>query len=363
MGNEYLSYLPPDECSSDRVGFIKRQDFLCGCPSATTTCALCSNHDSNDVEYAERHIPLLSLPLNVNPTCGEVIEFISVNDGDLSTEGCSALQEYQGYCGCPETPVKNECSFCPNGGTPSNPEKVVSDVFTCQGLYDFVSFLRADECIASSNDFKKIQAFAYVCGCPNTQPSCSLCSDGSEPPNPSKFIDDEGTTCGEYAELVASLTEDRCADQIDQIQATASTCGCGSAVSAPTERPGSSDIGSPPTINGDNESKLNSEGMKNPVNPQAIVISVAVIVPVILGLLVFIYYFITSKAKTEGSKVVVKPSEVENDDTPLPVERMEGSLSISDIPLESPTSSAPPSEAFSVVEEPPLEIDNENKIV
>lgn len=360
--SEYLSFLPSEECDSDRVGFIKRQDFLCGCPSATTSCALCSDHGSNDVAYADRHIPLLSLPLNSNPTCGEVVQFMSVNDGDLSEAGCSALQEYQGYCGCPSTAVKNECSFCPNGGTPSDPNKVVSDVFTCQGLYDFVSFLRADECGADSSDFEQIQAFAYVCGCPNVEPSCTLCPAGIDLPSASKPTDD-GSTCGDYAEYVASLTEGQCAVQRDEIQSTAFECGCGSPPTAtPPEFDDDGFISPPPPPDDDDYSFSSSTTTIKPKrNNQNTVIIVAVIVPVVLALLTLIYYFFTRKSKNQGSKFVI--DDAENEGAPVPVQAMEGSLSMSDIPMQSPPSSPPP-ESFSIDDsEPPVDSDTEHKIV
>jgi len=407
--NEYLSFLPSNQCDSDRIEFIKRQDFLCGCPSATTSCALCADHGSNDITHVERHIPLLTLPLNTNPTCGEVVEFMSVNDGDLSDAGCSALQQYQGYCGCPATVAKNECSFCPNGGTPSNPNKVVSDDFTCQGLYDFVSFLRMDECTADSVDFKQIQAFAYVCGCPNTQPLCTLCPAGIDSPSESTLTGDSaGSTCGEYAEYVASLTEDQCASQKDEIQATASVCGCGFPVAAPTTAlsPGKCRIqqnvnlctnqlldtvtencdcyafcdskflkcetaeggildfsecsGTP--ITGCNragvasstprppgiEPKASSEKqktIKNNSNGSTVVIIVAVVVPVILALLTVVWYFSTRNSQQEN-KIIVEPDANESEDDSFPIQAMEGSLSMSDV-LMSPTAAASPQAAAS----------------
>lgn len=337
--SEYVSSLPPEECDSDRVGFIKRQDFLCGCPSATTSCAMCSNHGSNDVTYPDRHIPLLSLPLNINPTCGEVVEFMSVNDGDLSEAGCSALQEYQGYCGCPETPIKNECSFCPNGGTPSNPDTVVSDVFTCQGLYDFVSFLSADECSAGSSDFEQIQAFAYVCGCPDALPSCTLCPAGVSLPSASTVIDDKETTCGEYAEYVTSLTGAQCGVEKDKIQSTASACGCEIPVAPPTVTPQTPFT---PAVDDDyslTESSSEQKKPKSDSNKNKIVITIAVIVPVLLALLTLVYYLFSSRSSREDTKGLM---DTENEAPPLPIEVMEGSMSMSDVMMPSPTASSPP---------------------
>ena len=364
--SEYISYLPSDECSSERVGFIKRQDFLCGCPSATTSCALCATHGSNDVGNADRHIPLLSLPLNPNPTCGEIVKFLAVNDGDLSDAGCSALQEYQGYCGCPATVVKNECSFCPNGGTVSKPDKVVSDVFTCQDLEDFVSFLTTDQCVQDDSDFKQIQAFAYLCGCPNVQPTCTLCHLGESPPSANTLIgDNEGTTCGEYHEYVLSLTEDSCGMQRNQIQTYASVCGCGSPVSPPTTSPATSDTGNSPTKTGSSSTQSSSGTKKPELNQKNVVIIVAVIVPVILALLVVVYYFFNSKSLHLDNKTVEDLDEPENGRSPLPVDNMQGSLSLSDIPISTfPEASSPRAEVVSIDEnESSVITDSEHKIV
>ncbi len=365
--NEYLSFLPPEECDSQRVGFIKRQDFLCGCPSATTNCALCKDHGSNDVAFEDRHIPLLSLPLNPNPTCGEIVQFLAVNDGDLSDAGCTALQDYQGYCGCPSTTVKNECSFCPNGGTVADPSKVVSDVFTCQDLQDFVSYLSADQCAAGDSDFNQIQAFAYVCGCPNVQPSCSLCHNGESPPSPNTLIgDNDGTTCGEYYDYILTLTKDSCDLQQSRIQGFASACGCGSPVAPPTSRPALDDDGFAPTptanTNTGSSSQSSSETKKKPqVNSKNVVIIVAVIVPVLLGLMVVVYYFFNRKSIDEK---VLQVDESEGG-APLPVENMQGSLSISDIPIStSPKASSPRAEMVSIDEnESSLVSDGDHKIV
>mmetsp|Transcript_16787 Transcript_16787/g.38782 ORF Transcript_16787/g.38782 Transcript_16787/m.38782 type:complete len:811 (+) Transcript_16787:89-2521(+) len=423
--NEYLSSLPNTQCDNDRVGFIKRQDFLCGCPSATTQCALCDDHGSNDVSYPDRHIPLLSLPLNTNPTCGEVVEFMSVNDGDLSDTGCSALQQYQGYCGCPATVPKNECSFCPNGGTPSYPDKIVSDEFTCQGLYDFVSFLRMDECTTNSSDFEEIQAFAYICGCPNVQPSCTLCPPGIDLPSASTLTGwSDGSTCGEYAEYVAALTKGQCESQMDEVKATASSCGCEYTMDAPVTTPTMDDAEKCPvqqnanlctnelldtvteecdcyafcdskflkcqtarggllqpsectgiSITGCNRAGVASRpviektisGEKNTINPKAngtIVVIVAVIVPVVLALLTVGWYFVSRNSTKEENKNAGEPDANESEKRDLPIQAMEGSLSMADVVLTPSAAASPPAESFSIGEdENPVETNLENKIV
>ena len=427
--SEYLSFLPSDQCDNDRIGFIKRQDFFCGCPSATTSCALCADHGSNAIAFADRRIPLLSLPLNTNPTCQEVVEFMAVNDGDLSDAGCSALQGYAGYCGCPETTVISECSFCPYGDTPSNSDKVVSDLFTCQGLHDFVSFLDKDGCSEDSNDFRQIQAFAYICGCRNVEPICTLCPEGIDPPNGNQFTgDSDGTTCVEYAEFVASLTYDQCTNQESEIIATASVCGCERSDNQPTS--GNADevgkcpiqqnaelctdqlldsvtakcdcyafcdsefrecqsaeggllssnecSGTPitgcnragtfssPTPGTPSIGKAESEQELEKINKSGsnlpVIIS-ATVVPVVLAILVLLYYCFTRKSTQQDPKINAGFDGSESS-TPLPpVQAMEGSLSMSDIPMTSPTSAAsPPPESFAS-DETPMDTHHDSKIV
>lgn len=354
--NEYLSFLPPGDCDSARVGFIQRLDFICGCPSSTASCTICPDDGSHDIEYADRSIPLLTINVVQNPTCGEVVEFMSVSEGDLSEESCTDLQEYQGYCGCPDVPVKNECSFCPNGGTPSYPDKVVADVFTCQGLNDFVSFLPLNECGENKYDFAEIQAFAYLCGCPNTQPSCTLCPGGIDPPSASRVTNsNEGATCGEYAESVASLTERQCTSQQDEIQETASLCGC--------------EWEAPPTpiMVEDDDFDISVQQSKKTGNN--VVIVIAVIVPVTLALLTIIYYFYTRKSTSKDKNFVANPDGTENEGPRFAVENMEGSLSMSDVPVDmggslSLSEIEEPPESFSLDDdETPVDSDPNHKII
>lgn len=413
---DYLSFMTPDECSTERVGFIQRQDFLCGCPSATTECAFCSNHGSNDITYPDRHIPLLSIPLNTNPTCQEIVHFLAINDGDMSDAGCSAIQDYQGYCGCPSTPTVNECSFCPKGGVPANPTKIVSGTFTCQELYDFVSFLPANECGTSSTDFAQVQAYAYVCGCPNVEPHCTLCRDGLNVPDPTRLTQDsDGTTCGEFAEEVASLTLAQCSTEAAEIQAAALACGCGVAIENPPNSPptkeegkcgvqfnaemctdelldsvtedcecyafcdsrfvrcqsseggfleGSECNGIP--ITGCNRAGVVRQNEKQTPNwdddgvtvppknglsqSDLLAVVLGVTVPVVLALLVVVYYFCTRKSKLD-EKFDANDDEYAAGDLPIPVQSMEGSISMSDVLSTPPMSPPPPAESFSIAED------------
>mmetsp|Transcript_26585 Transcript_26585/g.63366 ORF Transcript_26585/g.63366 Transcript_26585/m.63366 type:complete len:831 (+) Transcript_26585:393-2885(+) len=378
---EYLSYLPADECASERVGFIQRQDFLCGCEGASTNCALCGAAGNNDIVNPERRVPLLSLPLNTNPTCQEVVEFMAVNDGDLSDAGCSALQSYAGYCGCGAAPPVNACTFCPNGGSPANFDKVVSELFSCEELFEFVSYLPGEDCAADAADFEQIRAFSYTCGCPGTTPACTLCPNDAVPTNFANELTSDGeTTCSEFAELVRSLTADQCIEQSDLITSTASACGCGANPAAEdftqpqcaiqqnpelctdelldsvpaacecyafcgdtfvecqsiqggllrTDQCASTPItGCNRAISRDSVPSEQNGDNGGGSDKNTTVIAVAIAVPAALALLVAVYFFATRKSKAEQDKM--DALHTDPDTSGLPVAGMEGSLSIADV--------------------------------
>ena len=135
-----------------------------------------------------------------------MVEFMSVNDGDLSNAGCQALQEFGGYCGCMDPPPPdNGCTFCPDGSPPSNPDKVVSELFTCQQLHDFVLFAplrycdgtEAEDGMMESADLVLMRAFAYNCGCPGVEPACTLCPNGNSiPQERHNQLSGDGVTSG-----------------------------------------------------------------------------------------------------------------------------------------------------------------------
>lgn len=416
--SEYLSYMSGEQCSSSRVGFIQRQDFLCGCSAATTECALCATHGSNELSFPERHIPLLSLPLNANPTCKEVVEFLAINDGDLSDSGCMALQSYQGYCGCSAVVAGNQCSFCPKGGTPATPEKVVSELFTCQDLQDFVSFLTTDNCQADNPDFAQLQAFAYTCGCPNTQPACTLCSNGAGPSQPDKLLADGVTNCAEFESLVETLTPDQCTQQSSTLEAARSQCGCpGSTASGSgstqcgvqqnaqmctlelldsvseqcdcyafcdstfvkcesqsgglltaAECSGtpitgcnrvSAAVGESPLGSGTSSSINANSGGGGGVNKDSLTIGLAVGIPLLLAVFVTIYYCFTRKGRDSADKMAANLEAEQEVDAPH--YNGEGSLSMSDVLVSS--SPAPPASSFSSLDSPISMMDDDNKVV
>jgi hypothetical protein len=221
----YVSHQSAEQCASDRVQSMLQADFLCGCSGTTTTCPFCVNDGTNTIQFPDKRMPILGLPGNAQPTCLDVVNFAALTDDLLDASLCTTFQSYGGFCGCTNVEPSNTCSFCPNGGSPSQPDLQVSSEFTCATLVEFVSFMTAEVC--ASDDLLMIQAFAFRCGCPDTAPKCTLCGDPKVTPrNADLVLDDSGTTCTQLAEGITSYSESLCATQSSNIQAFAVECGC-----------------------------------------------------------------------------------------------------------------------------------------
>merc|ERR1712232_338211 len=245
---------------------------------------------------------------------------------------------------------RNECSFCPNGGTPSSPDKIVSGDFTCQDLHDFVSFLDSDGCSADSNDLREIQDFAYECGCPDSEPSSP--ASGSPPFNEkvskcpiqqnaalctNQLLDTVTEKCDCYAFCDSEFVKCQSAEggllaSFECSGTPITGCNRAGVASGPI---------TVPTPSAD-KTKQTSKQVKD-AGPNTVVIIIAIGVPVVLALLVAVYYCFTRKSMSRDAKNIEGFDETKNVEPPTPVQAMEGSLSMSDIPMPN----SPPAESFS----------------
>lgn len=230
--DDYVRYLTADQCSGgpsifNRFELITASDFLCGCPGATTTCPLCSD-GTFDIDYPHRHIPILTVPPDIsNPTCQDVVWYLAEQDEDVNPDTCSSMQELASYCGCATKEAgPNKCALCLNGGQVANPTKVVSELFTCKDLQEYLAFLSEDQC-KDTDRVQRIQAFAYTCGCQGVeQPACTLCPKSQNPNFTPDFILSDGVTCSEYATRIEAIPAETCEEDKTTIERIAATCGC-----------------------------------------------------------------------------------------------------------------------------------------
>lgn len=219
---------PPDPycLGLQYVGFTE-----CGCPQAPVvseeTCSLCSDVSAS----FNSDKPLLGTTVAFFPN-GEVSTCQELDDlAHLVTSGCEFFQDFGAYCECPNQEVL--CPLCPDGSSVPDPDLEVLNLFedsidenlrepTC-GFLEFaaatIGEARQEEECGPFQD-----RFAYVCGCPDTTPACTLCPTGEQPRRPNKEIEDLGLTCRDAEEAALTIPS---ASGCATIQAAGVLfCGC-----------------------------------------------------------------------------------------------------------------------------------------
>mmetsp|Transcript_17736 Transcript_17736/g.40933 ORF Transcript_17736/g.40933 Transcript_17736/m.40933 type:complete len:558 (+) Transcript_17736:73-1746(+) len=180
-------------------------------------CSLCS--DEGEVGYPDATIPFFFLPGFLTPKCSDLAVVASTVPRDNIL--CAQYQANAGYCGCPGAKPLYHCTFCPNGDIPSRSEHLLPTGDTCKSLHTYVSFFGETQC--ASLQFEAIANKAYDCGCEISMSEvlqvfrkrqrsggCTLCSDGSSPPEGKKFLELTGMTCEDYAAFIESLDPEQC---------------------------------------------------------------------------------------------------------------------------------------------------------
>ena len=223
--NTYLSFLSVEDCQTERGQDLLRHAFGCQCPGASTECAMCPD-GTIDLQHSDKVVPFFSETISGSgePTCEE-LALIAASTPSESI-ACELIQDQAGYCGCAEVDPINVCSFCPGREAPDNYNLETNTKDTCGDLHEYMTYMNLETC--ESKRAADIRELGFVCGCPKAEPSCTLCIDGSPPPDPDLRPDGEdGLTCGEIALATAGLTRDACEDaRNSEIGTSAFRCGC-----------------------------------------------------------------------------------------------------------------------------------------
>ena len=250
----------------------------CGCP-IEAECTFCA--DGSDPRNRDRVIPYLSVAGQDPVTCGEnaAKAFSAPADRCNDYTVAPVAVNPQGYCGCPGTFPSNLCSLCPNGQV-VNSDIVVPQTggLTCSEMETYLSYItdedacrtiaetshvccrQLDECpvcpggsrveynkdrlyepygltcenIGLSQQYgfpmtcEDVQTrFPFYCGCPDTNPSCTLCQLGELPPEMEKEIPLLSTTCEEVNDFLSLRLTRECAGEAASLSFAASAyCGC-----------------------------------------------------------------------------------------------------------------------------------------
>jgi hypothetical protein len=185
---------------------------------STFTCPLCP--DGSDPGNPNLEIPYYFIN-HQSITCGGLAAYAKENP---NPDFCAKRQEQAGFCGCPGISPINACSFCPSGSAPARPDVVTPFNDTCANLAAYSSFLPAQTC-NSSFFLDGIRSSAALCGCPGVESSCTLCDDKSAPPIPEKILPDN-RTCAGLADLVFTLSGDKCLEYDRALEIGEYRCGC-----------------------------------------------------------------------------------------------------------------------------------------
>lgn len=188
------------------VGF---QD--CACPTFPNgLCTLCPGGFS---DIPDRD---LTVPSTNNLTCGQIL-FV---ESELLSGGCEDLAPYRERCGCPEEAA---CSFCADGSTPSEGDRVLryltepgEDPVTCTGQAAKAFRATEEQCDDITVAPVAVNGQAY-CGCQGTFPSnlCTLCPGDGVVVYPDLVLPGtQGMTCSEMEDYLPYITDKNSCDAI-----------------------------------------------------------------------------------------------------------------------------------------------------
>jgi hypothetical protein len=172
------------------------------------------------------------VPEDDDGTCADLI-FYPKTTLAANTRECSAshLMNYQSFC-CGEAP-SGLCTICPDGAffkantvvpnfDPEGNDLTCADINADDSFLDFL--FEAGSC-----DDTLLQRSAAWCGCPGVSRECSLCPDGSRPPQQER-VDKVyyGWNCAAFDFVSTYFKSDECvnlAESVFEFDA-ASFCGC-----------------------------------------------------------------------------------------------------------------------------------------
>jgi len=217
----------------------------CGCPTTEPTgnCDFCPPGTS--LLYPEKEI--LDGVKVTGATCAE---YAALADSTFDDTFCNAMKQVGDMnqcCGATtpgqETDVtiskseevlqdKNEtaggnetaaglCHLCEGGASITDGDKTfLGTAVTCQTYHEEMSnIVNQTECDAVFGDFADTFNPQVYCGCPEAEPTgtCSICPAGSQVVDPTIYITDIFTTCGQLEDVAASTTNDEFCSSLQKV--------------------------------------------------------------------------------------------------------------------------------------------------
>merc|ERR1712048_594340 len=142
-------------------------------------------------------------------------------------------------------------------------------------------------------------------------------------------------------------SDNQCIVSGNDISSAAASCGCGNSYAPPPTGGETGSTGVAPPASASNSKAESNQAQED--GPNVVVLVVAIGVPVILAILVTVYYCFTRKTTPQDAK------NVEGFDESKKVEAMEGSLSMADVPMPTSTDADGPMSDIPMTTSPPPE--------
>ena len=199
----------------------------CGCPEIDSTgiCPFCPEGQV----LLDPNQPITDGNNVDNSTCGE---YSALADSAFDNDFCDAVRgvgELNGCCGTPTNATATTqpdkpgalvgtgefCDLCGPGSDVQDKEKMfLGTTVTCQEYHDELAVIpKGDHCNGIVAEFTSTFDPTIYCGCPGSEPTgeCSLCPEGSEVVDPTIWISDMFTTCGQVNDIAkATNNQDFC---------------------------------------------------------------------------------------------------------------------------------------------------------
>jgi hypothetical protein len=162
----------------------------------------------------------------LNFTCSDALSAAGTPSTGPDAPTCEDWLFTGAFCGCPLIDVA--CDLCYDGTVPPNlslmpfPEQ---GNFTCGDALLFAGTPSTDPDAPTCEDWLFTGTF---CGCPVPPDVCSLCDDGTPPPNLSlvPFPEDSNSTCGDFLAVAGVPSSDPDAPTCSDWLVTGVFCGC-----------------------------------------------------------------------------------------------------------------------------------------
>lgn len=188
------------------------------------TCQPCAN--GQDPTFAENENDDKD-----DQTCRENIQATTQLAANSRQCHLHQLANFQESC-CDEPP-RGVCTICPDGSSfdattvvpnfrPGAGDRTCADLNADENFLDYI--FKSGTC-----EDTLLQRSGAWCGCPGAEQKCSLCPDGSRPPDPT-LVDPVyyGWDCDSFDFMAASFNEEECANFVNDILEfdAPSFCGC-----------------------------------------------------------------------------------------------------------------------------------------